>query len=155
MAETAGGTEIPDIKKLDFQVLIQDLAQSRHALYEEKRYGEKRVNEERARSEWAMERMRVELQEKIKDLELGNKALIGLLSRMQSDVDALRAEKIKEMIPAPAQFDLKFGEPSSSLHGATSFDTQFRRRSVQPVLPADPSAPILGKTIPLPPEVNK
>lgn len=94
MAET-GGTEIPDLKKFDIQLLMQDFAQARRDIFEERKNSEKRISEERERSKWELDRTVSYYDSKVKDLEQANKALIGLLSRMQHDIDQAREGELR------------------------------------------------------------
>lgn len=148
MAEAAGGTEIPDLKKIDVQLLIQDFAQARRDIYEERRSSEKRVSEERARSKWDMDRMRDDYQAKIKDLELGNKALIGLLSRMQHDLDQIREEKFKKASLIEAFSDILPEKPEAK---PGMLDAEMARKAI-PVPIVGPLHPSLGKPSPIQPE---
>lgn len=88
--ETQG--DIPDIRKPDIQVLLQDFAQARRDVYEERRSGDRRVSEERERSRWEMERLRADLSEKLRRAEKENDALIASLGRLHSENDRLREE---------------------------------------------------------------
>lgn len=99
MAES-GGTEIPDLKKLDLQLLVQDFAQARRDIFEERRNSEKRISEERERSKFELDRTMAYYESKLKDVESANKALIGLVAKMQHDIDQTREGELKKAIRA-------------------------------------------------------
>lgn len=83
---------IPDIRKPDVQLLMQDLAQSRREVFETRREIDRRVSEERDRSRWEQEKIRKELSDKLRDSERENNALITALGRLRGENDALREE---------------------------------------------------------------
>lgn len=83
---------IPDIRKPDIQLLMQDLAQSRREVFETRREIDRRVTEERDRSRWEQEKIRKELSDKLRDAERENNALITALGRLRGENDALREE---------------------------------------------------------------
>lgn len=86
--------EIPDLKKIDLQMLIQDNAAARRELYEARRETQKRVDEERDRARWETERIRAEAAAKQKKSDLENDALIVALGRLREENDALRQENL-------------------------------------------------------------
>lgn len=156
MAEAAGGTEIPDLKKIDVQLLIQDFAQARRDIYEERRSSEKRVSEERARSKWDMDRMRDDYQAKIKDFELGNKALINLLSRMQNEIDGLRQEKVLAEVIVGSSTPPEPSQPPQVQQAQKKgiLDEEMTAKAL-PVPIVGPLPPSLGKPSHIQPEVKK
>lgn len=84
--------EIPSLRAPDIQLLVQDLAQSRRDLFEERKNSANRIAEERERSRWEMERLRVEFGGQIKSQEKENEALIRAVGRIQGENDHLREE---------------------------------------------------------------
>ena len=84
--------EIPDIKKPDFQLLMQDNAQARRELFEERRHTQRRVEEERERSRYEVDKLRSELTDRLKKAERENDALITALGRLRQENDDLREE---------------------------------------------------------------
>lgn len=91
-AAGVGPETIPDIRRPDFQLLMQDIAQARRDVFEERRNADKRVNEERERSRWEIERLRAEIGEKVKKADRENDALITALGRLREENDDLREE---------------------------------------------------------------
>ncbi len=89
---SSSGAEIPDIKKPDIQLLMQDNAQARRELFEERRHTQRRVEEERERGRYEVEKVRNELTEKVKRAERENDALITALGRLRQENDTLREE---------------------------------------------------------------
>lgn len=83
---------IPSLRTPDIQLLMQDYAQARRELSEEKRSSDKRVAEERERSRWETQRLRTELEAQIKGLERENEALVRTVGRIQGENDRLREE---------------------------------------------------------------
>lgn len=86
------GPEIPDIRKPDIQLLMQDNAQARRELFEERRHTQRRVEEERERGRYEVEKVRSELVDKLKRAERENDALITALGRLRQENDDLREE---------------------------------------------------------------
>lgn len=84
--------EIPNLRVPDVQLLVQDLAQSRRDIFEERRNSANRIAEERERSRWEAERLRSEFGAQIKGLERENEALVRAVGRVQGEVDQLREE---------------------------------------------------------------
>lgn len=84
--------EVPSIRVPDVQFMVQDLAQSRRDLFEERRNSSNRLAEERERSRWEAERLRSEMNAQIKGLERENEALIRAVGRIQGENDHLREE---------------------------------------------------------------
>lgn len=84
--------EIPEIRKPDLQMLLQDNAELRRAAYDERREKEKMVAAVRELARWETERVRTELTEKLKRAEKENDALIGALGRLRDENDHLREE---------------------------------------------------------------
>lgn len=83
---------IPDIRKPDYQLLMQDLAQSRREVFEERREKDRRVNEERDRARLDQEQIRKEFNEKLRDADRENNALITALGRLRGENDGLREQ---------------------------------------------------------------
>lgn len=100
--------EVPSFRAPDVQLLVQDLAQSRRDLFEERRNSSNRLAEERERSRWEMERVRTEFGAQIKGLEREVEALVRAVGRTQAENDHLREQnailrqKPTEAAPAPA-----------------------------------------------------
>lgn len=84
--------EVPSLRVPDVQLLVQDLAQSRRDIFEERRNSANRIAEERERSRWEAERLRSEFGAHIKGLERENEALVRAVGRVQAEVDQLREE---------------------------------------------------------------
>lgn len=84
--------EIPNLRVPDVQLLVQDLAQSRRDIFEERRNSSNRIAEERERSRWEADRLRSEFGAQIKGLERENEALVRAVGRVQAEVDQLREE---------------------------------------------------------------
>ena len=90
---TPGSSEsLPDIRKPDIQLLMQDLAQSRREVFEARREADRRVKDERDRSTWEQDRIRTEYGNKLRDAERENDALITALGRLRGENDSLRGE---------------------------------------------------------------
>lgn len=105
--------EIPNFRAPDVQLLVQDLAQSRRDLFEERKNSANRLAEERERSRWEMERVRTELGGQVKSVTAENEALVRAIGRLQRDADRLREEnailrhgktngQVEEKTPAPS-----------------------------------------------------
>jgi len=86
--------EIPDLKKLDLQMLMQDNAAARREVYEARRETQKRVDEERDRARYEIDRVRADAAARQKRSDLENDALIVALGRLREENDALRQENI-------------------------------------------------------------
>lgn len=84
--------EIPRFNAPDIQLLVQDLAQSRRDLFEERRNSANRIAEERERSRWESERLRSEFGAQIKGLEREVEALVRAVGRTQAENDQLREQ---------------------------------------------------------------
>lgn len=84
--------EVPSLRVPDVQLLVQDLAQSRRDIFEERRNSSNRIAEERERSRWEAERLRSEFGSQIKGLEHENEALVRAVGRIQGENDRLREE---------------------------------------------------------------
>ena len=89
---TPPSMEVPNFKFPDVQLLVQDLAQSRRDLFEERRTSANKIAEERERSRWEIERVRTELGGEIKSLNSENEALVRAIGRIQREADRLREE---------------------------------------------------------------
>lgn len=83
---------IPNLKVPDIQVLLQDLAQSRRDLFEERRNSGNKIAEERERSRWEQDRLRSDFHSRIKNLETENEAIVRAMGRLQGENDRLREE---------------------------------------------------------------
>jgi len=101
----------PEFRKLDLQMLLQDLATAQRTLFEERRHAERRISEERERGRWEAGRVRVELEEKIREQDRQAAVLVRSLGRLQEQNDRLRedlavarakAEGAQAAPPAPA-----------------------------------------------------
>lgn len=146
--------EIPEIKRPDVQLMLQDLAQARRDLYEERRHGEKRVFEERERSRWELERVRTELTTKMSDIDRQNDALIRSLGRLQADNDRLREEVASlRLTRANGHTEPKVAEKSQenqtvmSLYPTAGLTSLAATPKIQLVPSLEPP---LGKPIPVP-----
>lgn len=80
------------LKAPDLQMVLQDYAQARRELGEEKRNGERKLLEERERSRWEAERLRSEYEIKLKAIEHENWALVRAIGRINAENDRLREE---------------------------------------------------------------
>lgn len=89
---TPPAMEIPSFRFPDVQLLVQDLAQSRRDLFEERKNSTNKIVEERDRSRYEIERIRGELSGEIKTLNSENAALCRALGRLQMEGDRLREE---------------------------------------------------------------
>lgn len=89
---TPPAMEVPSFKFPDVQLLVQDLAQSRRDLFEERKNSANKIAEERERSRWEIERVRTELNGTIKALNSENEALVRAMGRIQRETDRLREE---------------------------------------------------------------
>lgn len=94
MPASPGGPEIPDLKKMDLQMLMQDNAAARREASEARREIQKRVDEERDRARYEINRVRAELDDKLKKAERENDALIDALGRLRQENSALREENL-------------------------------------------------------------
>jgi septal ring factor EnvC (AmiA/AmiB activator) len=83
---------VPEVPKADLQILLQDFAQARRDLFEERKNSERAIAGERERAKWEIERMRSETAQKVKVLEGESEALARALGRLQIEVDRLREE---------------------------------------------------------------
>ncbi len=90
--DPASAHPVPNIRVPDIQVLVQDLAQSRRDLFEERRNSQNRIAEERERSRWEAERLRKEFGTQIEGLKSENTALVRTVGRLQAENDHLREE---------------------------------------------------------------
>jgi len=86
--------EIPDLKKMDLQMLMQDNAAARREASEARREIQKRVDEERDRARYEINRVRADLDDKLKKAERENDALIDALGRLRQENSALREENL-------------------------------------------------------------
>jgi septal ring factor EnvC (AmiA/AmiB activator) len=153
--------EIPDIKKPDLQILLQDLAQARRDVYEERRNTDRVVAAERERARWEIEKQRSEGGEKIKSLERENDALSRAIGRIHGENDRLREENalLRHAAAAVAQASQARASEKQDLKGpsgeaeATKAATMLLGPGQPVVKPAliTPGEPPLGKTIPLDP----
>lgn len=84
--------EVPSLRVPDVQLLVQDLAQSRRDIFEERRNSANRIAEERERSRWEGERLRTEFGAQIKELQSTNDVLVRAIGRVQAENDHLREE---------------------------------------------------------------
>lgn len=150
--------EIPDIRKPDLQILLQDLAQSHRDVQEERRNKARDVASERERARWEIEKVRSEAGEKFRELERENEALIRAIGRLQGENDRLREEVAILRVTKNVQEDSKETAKPSDVQGA-SFPSEHARSGwigSQRTLPTKtplvgPAEPPLGKTIPIDP----
>lgn len=91
-AAALAGQELPEIRKLNLQMLLQDLASQQRTLFEERRYSERRLQDERERSRYEQERIRTEYGAKLLEAEKQNEVLIRTLGRVQQENDHLREQ---------------------------------------------------------------
>lgn len=131
---------IPDIRKPDFQLLMQDLAQSRREVFETRREVERRVSEERDRSRWEQEKIRKELSDKLRDAERENNALITALGRLRGENDALREENAVLKI--------------ARLNGHVEAKPEPKPETLQPVSAIPATSPFKKLDVPMVPTVE-
>jgi hypothetical protein len=143
--------EIPNFRAPDVQFLVQDLAQSRRDLFEERKNSSNRLAEERERSRWEVERIRTELGFQIKAMTSENEAIVRAIGRLQGENDRLREENavfrhgktnghMEEKPPAPAvekqDIASAFSRPGSILKTPVPLVIQgIQRSGVTPVMP--------------------
>jgi hypothetical protein len=150
--------EVPSLRVPDVQLLVQDLAQSRRDIFEERRNSANRIAEERERSRWEAERLRSEFGAHIKSLERENEALVRAVGRVQAEVDHLREENAilrvskgnghLEEKPQPTPAPEKLPPPALQPSGVRAG----KQLEVQLVMP---SSPMGGKpaAMPMPPQI--
>jgi hypothetical protein len=105
-----GDPFVPEVPKADLQVLLQDYAQSRRELFDERKNSARTIAEAREHTRWEIDRVRVEAAQKVKILESENEALARALGRLQVENDRLREENVilrhtkivHETVPSPA-----------------------------------------------------
>lgn len=142
------GGEIPEIRKPDLQMLLQDHAELRRAAYDERREKEKMVAAVREQARWETERVRTEFTEKLKRAERENDALIVALGRLRDENDHLREEvatlKLLAMnghIKEPKSQEMVFTSVSHAIAAAAAVPP--------PMVIPDPLYPKLGKQVPV------
>lgn len=146
--------EIPDLKKPDLQMLMQDNAAARREVFEARRETQKRVEEERERARYEIERVRTEAAAKQKKADLENDALIVALGRLREENDTLRQENLVLRIgrangsPGPSTELLERAEPK--MPSKTEMPS-FGRKKVEPLPMFPMSEPQLGRTMPIDP----
>lgn len=113
MPEAQVGLQLPNLKAPDVQILIQDLAQSRRDLFEERRNSANKLAEERERSRWEQERLRSDFNSRIKNLEIENEAIVRAIGRLQAENDRLREDNaVLKHARANGHVEEKVHEPS-------------------------------------------
>lgn len=150
----AGPGEIPEIRKPDFQMLLQDNAQLRRDYLEARRDSDRRVSETRDNARFEMERMRSDLQTKLGRADRENDALIAALGRLREENDRLREEVVvlklgKNGHAEPKAPIAEAAAPTAA--GAVKFDKTHLVAVVPQLVPP------LGKSFPIvePPEQRK
>lgn len=138
--------EVPSLRVPDVQLLVQDLAQSRRDLFEERRHSSNRLAEERERSRWEAERLRSEFGSQVKNLELENEVLVRAAGRLQGENDRLREENAMlrltkvnghvEEKPAPPQ-----EKSQDTVQNISSLPRGNKSTSVPLVIPSTPMGP--------------
>jgi septal ring factor EnvC (AmiA/AmiB activator) len=144
--------EIPNFRAPDVQVLVQDLAQSRRDLFEERKNSANRLAEERDRSRWEIERVRTELGSEVKSLGAENQALVRAIGRLQRDADRLREENaiLRHGKPSGHVEEKPAEKPAEKVDVMSSFNRPpgGLKTSVPLVMPG---APMSGRTQVMPP----
>jgi uncharacterized membrane protein YccC len=153
--------EVGSVGKPDLQILLQDLAEARRDIHEERRNSARVIAGERERARWEIERLKKESDEKVKTFEKENEALARALGRIQAEIDGLRlenavlksngkaapvapvtaAEKPAESTPGSAP-----GMPAAQVGGPVGTPLGAPKVTIIP-----PSGPALGK-VPIRPE---
>jgi regulator of replication initiation timing len=125
---------------------MQDIAQARRDVFEERRNADKRVSEERNRSRQEIEILRTEMSGTIKKAERENDALITALGRLREENDSLRIENaILKVAKSNGHVETKPTEPEPAkgpLQTLMSQGPLFKKHDVEMV---PPSGPTLGK----------
>lgn len=124
----------PEIKKPDLQVLLQDLAQARRDVYEERKNTDRVVGAERERARWEIEKVRSEAAQKIRDLERENDGLARSIGRLQIENDRLREENAI----------MRHSKPVAALPEKT---VEREATQMQPPVPYNPSRPVSYTTL--------
>lgn len=143
--EAGRAPEIPDIKKPDIQMLLQDNAQLRRDHYEEVRRGDRRVAEERERARWEGDRIRADFQTRLSQAERENDALITALGRLREENDRLREENCVLKLPRANGHQEK--EPERAPEPAAAAPVPTMKRSQVSIIPS--ASPLFAKPIPL------
>lgn len=146
--------EIPRFHAPDVQLLVQDLAQSRRDLFEERKNSANRLAEERERSRWEIERVRTELSAEIKSLGSENEALVRAIGRLQRDADRLREENaVLRHARTNGHGEEKPAEkPIEKVDIVSSFNRPASMGAVKiPLVNVSQGAPMSGKTQVMPP----
>jgi|FLYN01.1.fsa_nt_gi regulator of replication initiation timing len=146
---TPSGMEFPEMRKLDVQMLLQNLAEARREVSEERRHAERRVAEERERSKWEQEKIRKELSDRLAELERQNEALVLTLGRLQSENHRLREEVAYLRVLVNTRTNGREGPKASEGEKADSqrsSSNPFGRPSLGSIVPLNPqTAPPLGR----------
>lgn len=140
------------LKAPDLQMVLQDYAQARRELTEEKRGGEKKLLEERERSRWEAERIRHEYESKLKAIEHENWALVRAIGRLNADNDRLREEvAVLRVSKLEGQSTSSGHETAPVQEKPVSLGQHFAPTSQVPI-PVVKSGELLGKTISIGPD---
>lgn len=126
--------EIPVFRAPDVQMLIQDLAESRRAVIEERRNSQNRIAEERERSRFEIEKIRAETSAQMKALEWENEALLRGLGRAQAQVDELREENAL-LRHAKSNGHVEEKTPAMPVAPALDLASQFNRPPAKTMVP--------------------
>lgn len=146
--------EIPSFKAPDVQLLVQDLAQSRRDLFEERKNSGNRLAEERERSRWEIERVRTEMGAQIKGFNFENEALIRAIGRLQKEIDHLREDNAVlrhvKLSGAPGEERGVTPEKTSEKQDVVSSMTRVPMKSsvplVMPAVPAPGVHPVMPRS---------
>lgn len=142
--------EVPNFRAPDVQVLVQDLAQSRRDLFDERKNSANRLAEERERSRWEIERVRTELSNEIKSLGAENQALVRAIGRLQADADRLREENaILRHGKTGAAEEKPAEKPAEKVDVVASLSRSATNKTSVPLVMQ--GSPILAKTQVMPP----
>lgn len=140
----------PEIRKPDLQVLLQDLAQARRDVYEERKNTDRVVGAERERARWEIEKVRSEAAQKIRDLERENDGLARSIGRLQIENDRLREENaiMRHSKLAPVAPEKPVEREAQPMQLPVQ---SYPARPINSTTLVPPGGPALGKTIPVDP----
>ena len=136
------GTELPEFRKMDVQVLLQDLATSHRTLYDERRNYERQLLQERDRSRFEQERIRDEYGTRVREVEKQNEVLIRNLGRVQGESDHLREEL------AVLRFKLSTVQATPAAAPAVATEPGVDLGAQGPLRVVPPATMLMGRAIP-------
>ena len=152
-APPPGAPEIPDLKKLDLQMLMQDNAAARREVYEARREIQKRVEEERDRARYEIDRVRAEFGERLKSADRENDALIVALGRLREENDALRQENLLLKVARNGHAAVPEGKEPELRPSAIPMPMAVGPIGSGPMVPMVPvPGPALGRPVAVPPK---